>query len=281
MSWFVLSLIYVVLASFGNIFRKILLRDDKSDAVGAAIIFQWLGCAICIIVAFWHGFHMPPVREYPVNFLLNMTLWGCATLFLFKAYKHVEASEVTILLTLESIVTIVTATSFLHESFSFINAIGAFLIIVSVITLSQVSGKMKFNKGVIYAIASSLFAGVAVVNDTFIIKHSDTLSYLVIGFFLPGLFILITNPTVIKRMKPLFQPVLLLKNFIFTTFITIAAIAFYIAVASGGEISQVNAIAQSSVVLTVLLAAIFLRERDHLLKKFICAILVTIGVLLL
>lgn len=118
MSWFALALLYNVFGSIGNIFRKILLRDDKSDAVGSAIIFQWIGAILCAIVAFWHGFHMPPVREYPVNFLLNMTLWGCSTLFLYKAYKYIEASEVTILFTLESIVTIVTATTLLHEAFT-------------------------------------------------------------------------------------------------------------------------------------------------------------------
>lgn len=32
---------------------------------------------------------------------------------------------------------------------------------------------------------------------------------------------------------------------------------------------------------SIILAAIFLKERDHLVKKFICAVLVTIGVLLI
>ena len=56
---------------------------------------------------------------------------------------------------------------------------------------------------------------------------------------------------------------------------------FYFAIKEGGEASQVNTIAQAQVVLTVLFSAMFLNERDHLLKKFFCAILVTIGVLLL
>ena len=281
MSWFALALVYVLLASFGNIFRKILLRNDKSDAVGAAIIFQFLGCAICLIVALWHGFQMPPVREYPVNFLFNMILWGCSTLFLYKAYKHIEASEVTILFTLESVVTIVTATTFLHETFTYLNVLGAALILIAVIVMSQTSGKMKFNKGVMFATISSLFAGTAVVNDAFIIKHADTLSFLVIGFFLPGVFMLIINPTVVKRMKPLFKPALFIKNFIQTAFVAFGAMAFYLAISYGGEASQVNTIAQAAVVLTVILAAIILKERDHLWKKSICAILVTIGVLLL
>lgn len=281
MSWFALSLIYVLLASVANILRKIMLRDDRSDAIGSAIIFQFLGAAIVAVFALWHGFIFPPIREYPLNFFLNASLWGLSTLWLFKAYQYIEASEVTILLTLESVVTIIAAQIFLHEKFTPINILGTILIIFAVVFMSYASNKLKFNKGVLYTLGSSLLAGVAIVNDTFMLKHADTLSYLTLGFFLPGVFIFLLRPKVIMKMKPLFKPILFKKNALFTLVFTLAGICFYLALGSGGEASQVNTIAQASVVFTVLFAALFLNERDYLLKKFTCAILVTIGVLLL
>ncbi|HSX09451.1 MAG TPA: EamA family transporter [Candidatus Saccharimonadales bacterium] len=281
MSWFVFALVYVFLASIGNILRKVLMRDDRTDIVGSSIIFQWVGTLICAVIAFWHGFHMPPVREYPLNYFLTASLWGFATLALYKAYKYIEASEVTILIALESVVTIITAMSLLHETFTLVNAIGTILIIFAVMYMSQVSGNFKFNKGVLYALVYSLLAGVAIVNDTFNLKHADIFSYMVVGFFLPGFFIFIINPKIITKMKPLFQPVVFAKNAVSTLFITLAANSFYLAIANGGEASQVNTIAQAAVVVTVLFSIVALKERDHLLKKFVCAILVTIGVLLL
>lgn len=281
MSWFVLSLISVVLAAISNILRKILLRDDKSDAVGSAIIFQFMGSLIVSIFAIFHGFILPPITKYPLNFLLEASLWGTSTLMLFKAYQYIEASEVTILMTLESVCTIVAAQIFLHERFTPINIAGTVILMSAVISMSQESAKIKFNRGVLYTLIAALTAGVAIVNDTFMLKHVDTLSYLVVGFFLPGVFIFLTKPKVIKKMKPLFQPALLKKNAIFTFVYTISGILFYLAITSGGEASQVNTITQASVVLTVILASTFLNERTHLLRKFVCAILVTIGVLLL
>jgi drug/metabolite transporter (DMT)-like permease len=281
MSWFVLSIIYVLFASIANILRKMLLRDEKSDAVGPAIIFQVMGSVIIAVFAFWHGFVFPPITKYPINFFLLASLWGLATLCLFKAYQYIEASEATIVITLEAVVTIVAAGLILHEIFTFVNIIGTAFIIFAVVYLSYTSSKITFNKGVLYAIGYAVFAGLAVVNDAFMLKHVDVLSYLTLGFLLPGLFLMAIYPKVMMRPKQLLQPVLLKKNFIFTLPFALSAVAFYHAIAYGGEASQVNTIAQASVVLTVIFAAIFLKERDHLLKKCVCAILVTIGVLLL
>lgn len=48
-----------------------------------------------------------------------------------------------------------------------------------------------------------------------------------------------------------------------------------------GPASQIAPINQAQVIVTVLLAIIVLKERDHLFRKVIAAILVTIGVILL
>src|SRR5579864_2907644 len=122
MSWFVLVLLYVLLASFANILRKILLRDDRSDIYVSAIIFQYLGGIIVGIFAVIHGFVPPPLSTYPINFLLTTILWGFANLCIFKAYQEIGASEVTIITSLQAIVTIFSGIFFLHEYFTFLNA---------------------------------------------------------------------------------------------------------------------------------------------------------------
>lgn len=281
MSWFVLILLSVLLGSSANILRKILLQDDRSDTVGSAIIFQFLGAFFVSIFAFWHGFVIPSFTTYPINFILNASLWGISTLCLFKAYQYIEASEITILSTLEAVVTIIAAVLILHEQFTGVNVIGTILIIAAVIYMARTSTKLKFNKGVMYTLIFATVSGLAIVNDAFMIKHVDPLSYLSIGFLLPGIFILLVNPKVVTKMKPLFQPAVFKKNVIFTFIYSMAGIMFYLSIASGGEAAQAITIVQANVVLTVLLSIFILNERDHLLKKFVCAILVTIGVLLL
>src|SRR5260221_2115751 len=147
MSWFVHALLYVLLTSVSNVFRKILLRDDKNDLYASAIIFQFLGGIISGVFAVIHGFVFPPLSSYPLNFLLTTVLWALATICIFKAYREIETSEVTIITSLQSIVIICAGIFFLHEFFTISNAIGAFLISISAIVISYGKGKLVFNKG--------------------------------------------------------------------------------------------------------------------------------------
>jgi uncharacterized membrane protein len=54
-----------------------------------------------------------------------------------------------------------------------------------------------------------------------------------------------------------------------------------LALTYGGNTAQVGTIRQASVIVTVLLAVMFLRERGNLGRKLIAAVLVTAGVFLL
>ena len=281
MSWFFLSLAFVLSSSIANIFRKILLRDDKNDVVTSAIIFQFLSAAIVGFFALLHGFVFPPLGQYPLNFLLVSILWGTATVCIFKAYQYIEASEVTIIGTLQALVIIVAATILIGERFTLINAIGALLIILSVVFIIKSPKKLVMNKGVIFALLYCLLAGFASTNDAFLLHHYEALSYLTVNFILSGTFVLLVTPKSIKKIKPLLHPTILKKNIIFSFFYAVSGIAYFLAIAVGGQVSQVGTIGKSSVVLTVILATLFLNEDNHFIKKIICAIVVTVGVFLL
>lgn len=257
------------------------MKNDKTDPYVSAIIFQLLGGVFVAIVAFIHGFQMPPFQEYPINFLLNAILWGSATALLFKAYQYLEASEATILATLETIVAIISAVLFLNERFDLLMILGTILICASVIYISYKKGELKLNKGVLYILAYSVFAGLGITNDAFLIQRLDPLSYLSFGFILPGIFILIIRSRRLKIRDFKLTKIQMKNVSILTLAYTFGASAFTLAIAYGGQASQITPINQSSIILTVVLAAIFLKERDQLFKKFICAILVSIGVLLL
>lgn len=283
MTWFYLVLLSVVGTAIANIFRRVAMKYDKSDAIASAIVFQLVGALIVGIFAFWHGFVMPPIARYPLNVILQAVLWGSATLSLFKASQYLEASETAIIAAGNSVITIVSSIFFLHEHFGPIFIIGTALIIFSVMYISHQTKKMTFNKGTLYALAYCLLAGVANTNDAYMLKysHSDTLSLLTIGFLAPGIFLFFVKPTVVKKMKSLLHISYFSKIFLLTFFYALAAIAFFFAIHVGGQASQVSPINQSAIILTVLIGALFLNEKDHLLKKIFCTFLVTVGVILL
>jgi uncharacterized membrane protein len=113
------------------------------------------------------------------------------------------------------------------------------------------------------------------------VKSVDPMSYLSIGFFLPALFLLILRPQSVYKIKDVLQFANFKKVLLLTFFYSVGSITFFYAILHGAQVSQLGPISNSSVILTVLLGTLFLGERDHIVKKIICTILVFIGVVLL
>src|SRR5438552_3365352 len=93
MDWFPFILLSVGAVAVATILRKILLRDKKSDPAASIIVFQFLGAGIFLILVLHKGFVLPPITTYPLNFLLLAAAYSIGNLLVFKALKHIEASE--------------------------------------------------------------------------------------------------------------------------------------------------------------------------------------------
>lgn len=281
MLWFYLTLLSVIGTAIPNIYRRMVMAQDKSDAFASAILFQFFGTVVVGVFAIWHGFVLPPYTRYPINFLIEAVFWSMATLCLFKASHYLEASESTIFATLTTVVTIISAVILLHENFSIQYVIGTICIILSVMYISYQRGKMRMSKGIGFILLYCLLSGLGSTNDAFMLKHVDTLSYLTSGFFIEGIVMVLVKPKALKEVLSIVPTPTFGKMFLLSFFYALGAIAFFFALHVGGQASQVSPINQSAVILTILLGTIFLHERDHLLKKILATILVTIGVLLL
>jgi len=281
MTWFLLSITSVAAIAIANLFQRILMKDEASNVVAYSLVFQLMSASLIGLFAFTQGFIMPPIQELWLNFGLMTILYASGTILLFKALQTTEASKAAILRSSSALWTIVVALVFLGESFNLVKVIGIGLILGGIILVSLRKEAIRFKKGDLYLLGSAFCIGVAFANDTFILRQSDALSYASLAFLLPGLLILAMKPKAIKDIKLFLKPHVLLRMAILVIFYSTSAITVYLAYQQGGAASQLAAIAQSAVILTVILAAIFLRERSHLSRKFIAAAIATIGVLLI
>lgn len=281
MPWIVFALTSVFLYSISALIQRVLMKDDKSDAHAYSIVFQILGAVVVGTFALFRGFVVPPILQFPVNFLLLAVLYGLGTYFLFKSLQYIEVSEVTIITSVRAVVTIISAVLLLGEVFNLQKAIGTAIILASTFIVTEKVGKIKFDKGVLYALGMALCYGLGITNDAYLLKYVNVFSFTTFGFLLPGLFLIAIKPKAIFQLKQFTKPKIFSKMLILDVCYGTAAISFYWAIDLGAKASQITPILLSSVIVTVILAAIFLKERDHLVKKLFCAILVTIGVLLL
>jgi drug/metabolite transporter (DMT)-like permease len=258
------------------------MRDQESDVTAYSFVFQLMCSLLVGLFAVFYGSAMPPIDRLPLNFALMTVLYAMGTLLLFKAYKTTEASRVTILMSSSALWVVIAALIFLGESFSVSKAIGAALILLGVIVVSFHKNIFtSINRGDLYALAAAICYGLAFANDALILREADALSYTSLAFLLPGLLILAVRPKLLRNLRSLLKPSVLFKMSIFAIFYSASAITVYLAYQQGGDAAQLGFISQSVAILTVILAVIFLGEREHLAKKSFAAILATIGVLLL
>ena len=79
----------------------------------------------------------------------------------------------------------------------------------------------------------------------------------------------------------MWQKGLFMKMLLLCAVYSIATLSDYYALSSGGNASQVSPTLETSIILTVILAAVFLDEKNNLPKKLFAAAIAAIGIILL
>jgi drug/metabolite transporter (DMT)-like permease len=280
MPWIFFAVINIFSMAIANLFSRVLMKDDKSDTISYAIVFQVLCAILTGIFALWKGFVLPPFQTHYVNFILSGILYGLGSVCMFQAVKYLEASEAAIIAATGTVVTIIASVIFLHEGFSLQKIFGTVLILSSVSIISR-NKKLIMNKGMLFAVASTVLMGLGVTNDAYILKSYDAISYTPIAFFIPAIVIFILQPKSVTKFHTVLSGKTFWNMLLLVFFYSLQAIGYYVAMERGAGASQMAPISRATIIVTVILAALFLRERDHLITKFASAILVTAGVLLL
>lgn len=278
MSWIFFAVIYVCAASIANLYQKIAMREEKSDAAASSIIFQiFLG--ICLSVfALIKGFHVPQVSLVPY-FLGSSIFYAIGTVFLFRAIKRIEASELSIISGFGPIVTIIASFIFLRESLTLSQFIGVGCIFTAVVLINLKGRSVVLNKGMWPALIGTFFFGSAVIFDTIIVRSFDAVSFIPLTSIGSILILLMWYPQKIPAVIHLLKKVNR-SLFVYSVLYAISAISFYLALETGILVGQISSIGRSSIILTVILSSLFLGERTNIGKKLFGAILTTIGVIL-
>ncbi|MDE1851276.1 MAG: DMT family transporter [Candidatus Micrarchaeota archaeon] len=273
MYWVPLVLVSAFCSAMAVLLQKSFVM--KSDPIESATFFQILATVFIAAFAIIHGLDFSGLQNFVPNLVVMPFIYAGVNYFFFKALKLSEASEVTLIGSFRSLLVAVGSTLLLSERLSTAMMIGTLLIIASVFVVFFSPKSMKVNRGHIYAIIGSALLGLGFINDTFILTRVDVASYEMLAFLLPGILMLLFKPSSLRLFANRER---ILKMTVTSAFYSGAALLLFYAYHFGGLADQVYPISQSYVIITVILAAIFLRERDDLLKKAIATLLVLAGI---
>ncbi len=279
MHWLWFALISVTSFSVSTLLQRVVMRKDSSDAITSSILFQLIMTVLSIPVALYFGFHLPSVTLLPF-FVISAVLYAFGTVSFFRASQELEASESSILAGSGALVTIIASYVFLAERFSAFQLAGVALILSAVILVNYRRDKIRFKRGSWFALLGATCYGLAVVSDGYILRTFDTFSFLPIMNMMPASVLLLAFPN--KLPKLIHDAKHINKTLIlYSAVYVVAAETFYYPLKNGALVSQMSTILRASIIMTVVLGMIFLKERSQPIKKLAGAILTTAGILLI
>ena len=282
MNWQILIAISLLLYSVTTLLQRVFLKGSKISPVLFAICFQlFTGVFIGIFGFIFGTMSFPNMQPFLGNLFLMAVLYGLANTFIFKALKQIEASQFAIIFSSRTLFTILASSLLLKEGLT-LQQLGGTLLILAGIVIANMKVKMfTFGKTEFFVLLAAICFGFALTNDSMLLKSFPLYPYAFINLIFPTVFLSLLNFSKIKGLSFFFQTKTLGKILVMSFLYAVSVVTFFSALQTSNNSSQIAAISTVSVIITVLLAIIFLKERENMGKKIIGALLSFIGLVLL
>jgi len=255
------------------------MRQKDSDPRAQTIVFLTISGIFALVIALIKGFQFPALPLLP-NFIIMIFLLTLAPLLVFRALQLIGASEVAIFLSPQWLWVVLGSFLFLGEKATIFKILGTIIILLGVLLVSSRKRKFEIRKGELFVLLAGLFYGLSYVNGFYILQSLDAFSFAAYACLLPALALIIIQPRTLKRLKFYTLPRNALNVLTTASLDTIATISLYLAYQIGRNASQISPLSATPVMLTVIFSAIFLKERENLLKKIIGSAIIITGIIL-
>ena len=282
MSWQLLISISILLFSFNGLFHRTLMKEENSDPIAQTIAFYGLGgIFIILLLAFRGGFQYQPILHNIPLILVYTVFATAAPVLAFKALKSIGTSENSILSSSARLWVVLGAFFFLHEPFSMQKIVGTVVILGGIIISQWRKEKIDINKGMFYALIAAVAYAIAETISYDLLRSFNVLSYSVLSCFLPVIALIILMPRSLRKLSFYRKPSRAINISIVSVNDTIGTVCVFLAYQVGRNAAQIGPLLATQTILSVILAILILKERDHMVNKIIGAVVVVIGVVLL
>ncbi len=280
MDWQIYLAISIVFSSVAVLLQRILLHKDNTDPIAYAVLFEGLVGLILLAAAVINGIKLPDFSLYAVPIIATFLAFAFGNIAYAKSLKAVDASIFSVLFATNAVWVMIGGVLLFNEKVSVAQFFGAALILLSVILLADRTGKFKLDRGMLLGLLCGVFYGVGILGWVYISKRSDLFTWNALTFLVPSLFIFLFMPKSASKMRPfLRQPVL--GRILLLCLLVSTSSAFLLNAFNNYNASIISPLIQTEVFLTVLLAIVFLHERDNLRMKLIAAAFCMGGVVLI
>lgn len=285
MTWVGYIALSTITYSAAILLQRVLVEENKDHPIAFIVLYQALVGIMVLGFGWLRGSLSLPHEVFGTLWLpviLSFLLYAGANYCIFAALERIQASKFTIVFASRMFFTAVAARLLLGESLNLSQYGGALLIFVGIVVANySTQSANQSQKGLLWALGGALCFGLANVNDRYILSSMELYTYTGLSFFGTAIVLAVLQTKRLLSGVILLQPRPLSRIALLSIFYGISAVTFFGALQIGESASQVVSVSLVSVIVTVLSAMVFLKERDYPYQKLLGAVLASIGVLLL
>lgn len=281
MNWLVLTILAIISRATYSIATKLQSKNIKISSVSLAFLLTAFAAFLTLPLSpFIGGISLNGIEKHWVSMILIILTQVFGNILFFKGVKRLDAGTAQIAFSSIIIWGVMLSIAFLNSHFSITQLFGIFLLLAAIIMIQYQERRLKLNIGVIYIIISAAFFAVFQVASAAVARAVSPATYLSLTYFGAAVLFCLIYPKVIKKDLISLKKAVKL-TFINTLFASIASLLYfvfaYFAYQRAPDRGIVVILLTSQVILSVIFGMIFLKERDHILRKLVASILAFIA----
>lgn len=281
MSWQLYTAISVLGLSISIVLQRVLIHRDKVDPVAYAVLFQGIVAVIISAFVFVSGFSLPNIGNYLLPAIASMFLYGAGHIVYAKTLQRVEASVFSIYFATHALWVMLLGILWFDERLTVLQIVGSILIFGSVSLVVKSFKNFNLDVGALLGLLTGVLFGLAITCWSYVGRQTDTLSWAAVSFAGASLAALLFSPRAMTKMRPMLSAKVLPRLALLGVFYAIGSVAMLYAYKTG-TFSLVSPLRQTGIIVTMILALLFLSvERVRIRRKVVASIVCTLGVILL
>jgi len=276
-SWF--NLIgYLVCSVIFFQYYKLAVRNAKKDGA-ATILLQLIAGISILILAPFLPFKFPSDPKIYLLLIAASVFYALYDRLNTTVRKNLQVSLYVILDRLSVIFLIIFGFVIFRNPFIWEKAVGAALILLGNFIVLYRKSMFELNKYVFLSVLATLTFAIAVSIDIGISQKFNLPFYIMLTLVIPATLILIAEKISPREVSEQYKD-RDKKYYLITGFSWGLVIFFLLRAYQFGQVNVVTSLAATSVLINILVAYIFLKEKDYKLKKIIAACVTILGVYL-
>lgn len=282
--WIIYALVSAIFSGLTSVLASYSSKLNKVDSILITTIRTFIILVLSFIATLIYK-TFNEIYNLDIKTIIFLILSGISTtllwIFYFKALDTGDVSKVTPIDKTSIVITLILSMIFLHEKITIIKVISIiFILIGTLLTVNKKTTNEKDNKWILYSILTAIFTSTTTIISKIGLNDIDS----VLATFIRTVivFIILMFIVIIKKKYVYLKDISKksLRYVIYSGITNTLSWLFYFASLKDGETSIVFAIEKLSIVVTILLSVIFLKEKLNR-KQIIGIIIIVIATSLL